>query len=190
MSSPAQPEPSMEEILASIRRIISEDPATAPAAAPAEPPTTLTYTPEPVEAGGTLNVPQEPEPVTMPLDEVFELTPDMRTEPYTPPAPEPVSEPEPVPLTYTPEPKPMAYTHEQEPSETLMSAHTEAAASAALAGFTTSITSRTGFAGHTVEDVVRELLRPMLRDWMDANLPTLVERLVEAEIERLARRRT
>jgi len=84
----------------------------------------------------------------------------------------------------------MAYSNSDSDESSLMSPHTEAAASAVLAGFTSSITSRTGFAGNTVEDVVRELLRPMLRDWMDQNLPTLVERLVEAEIERLARRRS
>jgi cell pole-organizing protein PopZ len=38
-----------------------------------------------------------------------------------------------------------------------------------------------------VEDAVREMLRPMLKDWLDNNLPTVVERLVRAEIERVAR---
>jgi cell pole-organizing protein PopZ len=38
-----------------------------------------------------------------------------------------------------------------------------------------------------IEDVVREMLRPMLRAWLDDNLPTIVERLVRAEIERVAR---
>jgi cell pole-organizing protein PopZ len=38
-----------------------------------------------------------------------------------------------------------------------------------------------------IEDVVREMLRPMLRMWLDDNLPTIVERLVRAEIERVAR---
>jgi hypothetical protein len=38
-----------------------------------------------------------------------------------------------------------------------------------------------------MEDVVREMLRPMLRMWLDDNLPTIVERLVRAEIERVAR---
>jgi len=38
----------------------------------------------------------------------------------------------------------------------------------------------------TLEDVVREMLRPMLRSWLDDNLPTLVERLVLVEIERIA----
>ena len=38
----------------------------------------------------------------------------------------------------------------------------------------------------TLEDLVREMLRPMLRAWLDDNLPTLVERLVLVEIERIA----
>lgn len=40
----------------------------------------------------------------------------------------------------------------------------------------------------TVEDLVKEILRPMLKDWLDANLPAIVEDLVRAEIERVARR--
>jgi cell pole-organizing protein PopZ len=39
----------------------------------------------------------------------------------------------------------------------------------------------------TLEDLVREMLRPMLKMWLDDNLPTLVERLVRSEIERVAR---
>jgi uncharacterized protein len=38
-----------------------------------------------------------------------------------------------------------------------------------------------------MEDIVKEMLRPMLKAWLDDNLPPLVERLVEAEIERVAR---
>jgi uncharacterized protein len=41
----------------------------------------------------------------------------------------------------------------------------------------------------TLEDLVREMLRPMLRSWLDDNLPTLVERLVLVEIERIAGRK-
>ncbi|MFG1349355.1 DUF2497 domain-containing protein [Xanthobacter autotrophicus] len=40
----------------------------------------------------------------------------------------------------------------------------------------------------TIEDLVKEILRPMLKDWLDQNLPSIVERLVRAEIERVARR--
>ncbi|MFZ0456997.1 MAG: DUF2497 domain-containing protein, partial [Rhodoplanes sp.] len=39
----------------------------------------------------------------------------------------------------------------------------------------------------TLEDIARELLRPMLKTWLDDNLPQLVERLVRAEIERISR---
>ena len=40
----------------------------------------------------------------------------------------------------------------------------------------------------SVEDVVQDLVRPMLREWMDTNLAPLVERLVEREIRDIARR--
>jgi cell pole-organizing protein PopZ len=39
----------------------------------------------------------------------------------------------------------------------------------------------------TLEDLVTELLKPMLKGWLDEQLPPLVERLVRAEIERVAR---
>ena len=41
----------------------------------------------------------------------------------------------------------------------------------------------------TLEDVVRETLRPMLTSWLDEHLPSLVERMVQAEIERVTRGR-
>lgn len=41
--------------------------------------------------------------------------------------------------------------------------------------------------GSTIEDVVKSLLRPMLKDWLDENLPALVEKHVEAEVQRIAR---
>ena len=41
----------------------------------------------------------------------------------------------------------------------------------------------------TLEDVVRETLRPMLKSWLDESLPSLVERMVRSEIERVARGR-
>jgi cell pole-organizing protein PopZ len=41
----------------------------------------------------------------------------------------------------------------------------------------------------TLEDLVKEMLRPMLKSWLDDNLPGLVERIVRAEIERVSRGR-
>jgi hypothetical protein len=44
-----------------------------------------------------------------------------------------------------------------------------------------------GAAGRTLEDMVRELMRPHLKEWLDAHLPRLVERVVRDEIGRLVR---
>jgi cell pole-organizing protein PopZ len=41
----------------------------------------------------------------------------------------------------------------------------------------------------TLDDLVKDMLRPMLKSWLDDNLPGLVERLVRAEIERVSRGR-
>jgi len=41
----------------------------------------------------------------------------------------------------------------------------------------------------SIEDLVQDMLRPMLKDWLEDNLPSLVERLVRAEIERVSRGR-
>ena len=45
-----------------------------------------------------------------------------------------------------------------------------------------------GEGGKTIEDMVKEMLRPMLKEWLDRNLPPMVERIVEREIMRLTRR--
>ena len=44
-----------------------------------------------------------------------------------------------------------------------------------------------GIGGMTVEAMMREMLKPMLKDWLDENLPALVERMVEKEIARISR---
>ena len=45
-----------------------------------------------------------------------------------------------------------------------------------------------GAGGKTIEDLVKEMLRPMLKEWIDRSLPPMVEQLVEREIARLTRR--
>jgi cell pole-organizing protein PopZ len=42
--------------------------------------------------------------------------------------------------------------------------------------------------GPTIEDLVREEIKPILKAWLDSHLPTLVERIVRSEIERLVDR--
>lgn len=55
------------------------------------------------------------------------------------------------------------------------------------AAFQTLLASRFARHGEVVMGLTREMLRPMLKAWLDANLPAIVERVVKAEIERIAR---
>lgn len=68
----------------------------------------------------------------------------------------------------------------------LLSQHTSAAVSSAFGALTSSMFSGDS---RTVDQLVSEMLRPMLKSWLDDNLPSLVERLVRAEIERVSRGR-
>lgn len=182
MTEQAAQEPTMEEILASIRRIISEDDApaeTAPAAEAAPEPAPVVAEPEPVAAE----------------DEVLELT-----EPYEAPAAEAigdldVADATPFPAEPEPaqQPEPFAATPE---TDALVGETAAASAASAFAGLAASfqkpepapVASDMPFmSGNTVEAMVREMLRPMLKDWLDANLPAIVEAQVRKEVERIAR---
>lgn len=68
----------------------------------------------------------------------------------------------------------------------LASAATVASVNSAFNALANTVLSNNA---RTLEDLVREMLRPMLRAWLDDNLPGLVERLVKAEIERVSRGR-
>ncbi len=90
---------------------------------------------------------------------------------------QPLREPEPVFQA------PAAYATESP----VMAAETSAAASVAFHRLADSLLSRaTG--DRSIEDMTRELLRTMVKQWLDDNLPGMVERLVREEIERVARR--
>ncbi len=65
-----------------------------------------------------------------------------------------------------------------------MSPAATAAVSAAFNSLASTILSKDA---RTLEDLVREMMKPMLRSWLDDNLPSLVERLVRSEIERVSR---
>ncbi len=67
----------------------------------------------------------------------------------------------------------------------LLSPRTSAAVDTAFTSLTHTVLSQNP---RTLEDLVRDMLKPMLKAWLDANLPDMVERLVRAEIERLSRR--
>jgi uncharacterized protein len=81
---------------------------------------------------------------------------------------------------------PSELPHERPSGPSLLSP----AADAAVAGaFNQLAASMLSGGGRTIDDLVEDLLRPMLRDWLDDNLPPLVERLVREEIERVSRGR-
>ena len=69
----------------------------------------------------------------------------------------------------------------------LMSSHTSAAVDSAFNALAQTVLIQNA---RTLEDLVREMLRPLLKSWLDDNLPGMVERIVKAEIERVARGRS
>jgi len=209
-------EPTMEEILASIRRIISEDDEGEEAASSEE---------APVEAEGAPESASEPVDEVEAEEEVMELTDMIVEEPVDEPEAEPVAEPEPeaepeveaedvMELEAAPEPTPEPVIEkvvendidfgdpmpmaEPEPEPevdvlpveedgALISGATEVAAAAAFGELASSMITSSG-ESRTLEGLVGDMLRPMLKDWMDKNLPDLVEQMVREEIERVARR--
>ena len=193
MTDQSAQEPTMEEILASIRRIISEDeaPAETPAEAAAEPQAESQSAPAaPVAAETVFAAPMEPTPEPAPADDdVLELT-----DRYESPA-ETIGDLDVVPAAeaYQPEPAP-----EPAPaSDTLVGDSAAASAASAFAGLAASFKKPEPapaapgdlpfVSGNTVEAMVAEMLRPLLKDWLDANQPGIVQAAVQKEVERIAR---
>jgi len=168
MSERGSEEPSMEEILASIRRIISED-AGAPGA-----------------YGGS--------PAEERKDEVLELTDVLQEDGSVkrlenePPGAAADAAPDEAAV-----PAASAAAHEGG----LISAAATASSTRALSELASAVAREEvsqgvdvplGTSSHTLAEIVTELLRPMMREWLDQNLPGLIERLVRKEIEKLVRR--
>jgi len=196
-------EPSMEEILASIRKIIADDqilplsrraeePASAPAPAPVEQPRAdgaATQRPpvrrerfgfrEELPAPGAAPLPR-PQRAAIPrppaLDEF-----DALTRPAEPAPQFTASAPEPAPVA--PAPQPQAPAPE---APRLLSPSTDAQLATSFGALNTTVMLQES---GVIEDSVKEMLRPMLKQWLDDNLPGIVERLVRQEIERVARSR-
>jgi hypothetical protein len=109
-----------------------------------------------------------------------------------PPAPE--RPPAPPPVTPPPAPAASAPLPAADPDR-LIAPEAEAATASSVGSLLRTLDStRQASAtllyrgGPTLEDMVREEMRPILKQWLDANLPPMVERLVRAEIERLVGR--
>ncbi len=184
----SEQEPSIEEILASIRQIISDDDEKD---APEE--TVSQAKPEPVP------VVQQKEPETVPQEEpevIFDQ-------------PEPVEEDvddDVLELTEMVEDENSIeidlQEHEEEPQEVEMqpvplhiedeilteTAKAATVASMAKLAANMPITRHRDHGNITLEDLVREMLHPMLKDWLSDNLPPMVERIVQKELEKLARK--
>ncbi|MGA2057180.1 MAG: DUF2497 domain-containing protein [Bradyrhizobium sp.] len=239
MTQPAKvQEPSMEEILASIRRIIADDeakpaaaekaPAPSPPPAsppPAAPPVAAKPAPPPAapapapKAAAPAPPPPTPAPASSNSQDDIDALLNGLDEATTPEEIRPAAaEPDVLDLTdemALPEPPPQPAFRKVDPPDDLE--FTEAVAKAPprepafdlpppspmdappiLSRSTVSaVESAFNSLAHTVlsnnartlEDLVKEMLRPMLKSWLDDNLPGLVERIVKAEIERVSRGR-
>ena len=175
--SKGQHEPSMEEILASIRRIIAEDgeqPGTPAPAAPALASAAAAAPSAPAAAKG---------------EEILELTEVVEEEQ----SPEPPVAPAPEPPGF--EPPPARAAVESHGVGHLVSDAAAAASIAALSQIQ-QISPKSeqrmsdiplGEGPTSIESMVREMLRPLLKEWLDSNLPHLVERVVQDEVSRLVR---
>jgi uncharacterized protein len=187
-----QHEPSMEEILASIRRIIAED-NDAPVTADNPPGSD----PKPELPSAQAAVATQPVAAAAAKEEdVLELTEVVEDDPpvasndaaATPSQPE-----EPAMSIDAEMPEPHAPAGTAAERERLLSNTTAAASVAALSQLVVrgprdkSGELPLGAIDRTLEDMVRELLRPLLKDWLNEHLPPMVERLVKDEITRLVR---
>jgi len=172
----------MDDILASIRRILNEDEAEAAnSAAAAEEP----QAEPPAAAAAAPTSPAVAPPSAPPAaaQEPLELTADMLA---TPPR-EAVATPTPVaaPVQEPPSSPEMDMTG-------LIAPAAAAAATASIGSLLRTVSNERNATvyrgGPTLEDLVRDEIRPILKEWLDANLPSMVERLVRAEIERVVNR--
>ena len=248
MTQPAKvQEPSMEEILASIRRIIADDegkpaaeksPATTeparppmaaaepaaakpsamagipPSAIPAAqaavaraPPPPVTPAPRPAPAPAASNSQDDIDAMLAGLDEttseaeirppqpdgeVFELT-DAMAVPEAAPSFHKIEAHDDLEFTEfagRPSRQPPEPSYQGSPAEPaaqqILSRSTVSAVESAFNTLAHTVLSNNA---RTLEDLVKEMLRPMLKSWLDDNLPNLVERIVKAEIERVSRGR-
>ena len=160
-------EPSMEEILASIRSIIADD--RDPAAARPAP------KPEAAPSGPQIVYSKDAPAPTRAVD------PPLPSEPPTPKVVWSQPAPQATPAASAPKPVPAEAAAEEAP---LLSDQADEAVSAAFEALSTSLALQSS---ELAENAAREILRPLLKTWLDENLPSMVERLVKAEIQRVAR---
>ncbi|MBY8827614.1 DUF2497 domain-containing protein [Hephaestia mangrovi] len=148
-------EPSMEDILSSIKRIIAEEGDAAPAPRQKKPirPAALAERAAAVSAPAAVDEHDDDD------DEILELS-------------------DPVPAAKPSQKAPRA-------EDDILSRQTAELSRGALDALSRMIVKPETTGTDTLEGLVREMLKPMLRDWLDANLPAMVEQMVAREIARI-----
>ena len=191
-----RPEPSMEDILASIKRIISDEPAASRAAtqraAVSAPPPSAPAAAAPNRTPPPSRQPlgQVPPPVDRDPPPPWPIRSEAPPQPPRPQVPDSILEltdavPESVPVP----PRPAEAWPVQRAVERLRQAEAEAPATVSrpvprdLLPRTPAPRATGG--DITLDALVREALQPILTDWVERNLPDIVERLVQAEIRRM-----
>jgi len=167
----------MDDILASIRKILNEDD---------QPGDSTVVTPPPAVTAAPPDV------------AAIQLTPDMMIAPpealAASPAKPALVAPAPVAVVPAPEPWPDEAPAAPHPlrGESLVDPLAAAAAAASLGALSRAVaherSTQVTRGGPSIEDVVREEVRPLLKAWLDEHLPAMVERLVRTEIERVMSR--
>jgi len=158
----------MEEILASIRRIISEEEQEPTASEPV-----LDLTQHAEESAPAPSAQSEDDLVFEAVEEAVAAAAPALVPAYEEPPPAP------APPMRAAAPAPVVL-------DPIISPPNASAAAGSLSRLAGSLRV-SDTPGQTVEGVVRELLKPMLKEWLDHNLPAIVEARVEAELERIAR---
>jgi cell pole-organizing protein PopZ len=196
-NEPIGAEPSMDEILSSIRRVLKDsESVTVPAdhhrgmAAPAAAAESV------IVLESSMMITEPPSPSTtrqvraeVPSHEAITSAPTLSS--ATPPGTASTDQP------YEPQ-RPHAAVSEPvaggavEPPQPILGAQAADAAASHIGALMRTVSADRGLAvsrgGISIEDIVREEIRPLLKSWLDAQLPGLVERVVRAEIERLVGR--
>ncbi len=164
-------EPSMEEILSSIKRIIAEEGDAAIATR--------------TRRGGRSATTVADKPAT--VDEILELSQPVDEDRLETPTPMSMGAPA-QPEAPAKTARAAAAPATEMPAEPIVSESALQATRGPLEALSRMVVKPEVTGSDTLEGMVRELLKPMLRDWLDANLPRLVEEMVAKEISRITGR--
>lgn len=184
---------SMEDILHSIRRIIANEPdGSAPNGANDEEPLELT---EVMQVGSPLDNPATVDPMDA-INDAMVSTGVVEEIQAEAPRPEPVFVPTAAPIpqpAFVPPPAPTAAVINERHDDSLLTNNAAETSAHALKNLVNSIPkpkveTMLMRSGSTLEDLVVESLKPELSEWLNKNLPTLVQSLVEKEIRKLTPR--